>query len=77
MARIPRSAVGDMVYHVLNRANGREKIFQNEKDYALFETILFEAKEKYPMRILSPTRILSATTRNTNQLDMAISIKER
>ena len=53
MARIPRSAVGDMVYHVLNRANGREKIFQKEKDYEAFEKILFEAKEKYPMRILS------------------------
>jgi len=53
MARIPRNAVGDMVYHVINRANGREKIFQKEKDYELFEKILLEAKEKYPMRILS------------------------
>ncbi len=42
-----------MVYHVLNRANGREKIFQKQKDYEAFEKILFEAKEKYPMRILS------------------------
>ena len=32
MARIPRSAVGNMVYHVLNRANGREKIFKKQKD---------------------------------------------
>ena len=53
MARIPRVAIGDMVYHVLNRANDREKIFQKEKDYAAFEKILFEAKEKYSMRILS------------------------
>lgn len=53
MARIPRNAVGDMIYHIINRANGREKIFQKEKDYELFEKILFEAKEKYPMRILS------------------------
>lgn len=53
MARIPRSAVGDTVYHVLNRANGREKIFQKEKDYEAFEKILSEAKEKYPMRIIS------------------------
>lgn len=53
MARIPRNAVGGMVYHVLNRANGREKIFKKEKDYKAFEKIIFEAKEKYPMRILS------------------------
>lgn len=53
MARIPRAAIGNTIYHVLNRANGREKIFNQEKDYLAFEKILFEAKEKYPMRILS------------------------
>lgn len=53
MAGIPCNAVGDMVYHIINRANGREKIFQKEKDYELFEKILLEAKEKCPMRILS------------------------
>jgi putative transposase len=42
-----------MVYHVLNRANGREKIFKKPKDYQSFEKIIIEAKEKYPMRILS------------------------
>ena len=53
MARILRSAAGDIVYHILNRANGREQIFQKEKDYEAFTKILFGAKEKYPMRILS------------------------
>ena len=53
MTRIPRNVIGGMVYHVLNRANGREKIFRNKTDYEIFEKILFEAKEKYPMRILS------------------------
>jgi hypothetical protein len=31
MVRIPRNAVGDMVYHVINRANGREKYFKKKK----------------------------------------------
>ena len=53
MARIPRNVVSDVVYHILNRANGREQIFQKEKDYEAFIKILIEAKEKYPMRILS------------------------
>ena len=53
MARIPRKAVGDEIYHIINRANGREQIFQKEKDYEAFEKILFEAKERCPMRILS------------------------
>lgn len=53
MARIPRATVGEVVYHILNRANGREQIFKKQKDYQDFENLLFEAKEKYPMRIIS------------------------
>ncbi len=53
MPRIPRSVVGDMVYHILNRANGREKIFQGEKDYYAFEKVLLEGKEKFPVDIYS------------------------
>lgn len=53
MARPLRSVESNMVYHVLNRANGREKIFKKQKDYQAFGDILIEAQEKYPMRILS------------------------
>ena len=53
MARIPRAAAPDIVYHVLNRANGRDRIFQKEKDYIAFEKILLEGKEKFDMRILA------------------------
>jgi putative transposase len=53
MGRPPRTTVGNMVYHILNRANGRFKIFHKNKDYEAFEKILEEAKIKYPMRILS------------------------
>ena len=53
MPRIQRTDVGDLVYHVLNRANARVQIFDTEKDYQLFEQILEEGKEKYNMRILA------------------------
>lgn len=53
MGKMPRIALGNMVYHVLNRANGKLKIFNKEKDYEAFENILREAKEKHSMRILS------------------------
>jgi putative transposase len=53
MARIPRSLVGDMIYHILNRANNRDVIFQEEKDYSIFEKIIFEGKEKFPINIFS------------------------
>ena len=53
MPRPPRTIQGNIIYHVLNRANARMQIFEKEKDYLAFEKILIEAKEKYPMRILA------------------------
>ena len=53
MGRSPRAAIGNMVYHVINRANGRMTIFRKDKDYEAFEEILVEAKKKYPMRVIS------------------------
>lgn len=53
MARTPRSAVGNVVYHVLNRANGRMRIFRKDRDYEAFEKVLKDAKERYQVRILS------------------------
>lgn len=53
MPRPPRKIEGNTIYHVLNRANARMQIFEKEKDYLAFENIIIEAKEKYPMRILS------------------------
>lgn len=41
------------MYHVINRANARVCIFDNDKDYQSFELILEEAVEKFDMRILS------------------------
>ncbi len=53
MGRPLRSAVGGVVYHVLNRANGRAVIFEDDADYAAFLRILGEAMERTPMRLLA------------------------
>lgn len=53
MGRAPRSAMGNIIYHAINRANGRVSIFQKDKDYEAFEQILVEAKKKFPIRILA------------------------
>ena len=53
MPRIARVSVGDTVYHVINRSNGRTKIFANESDYKHFESLMLEAKELTNMRILA------------------------
>ncbi|MFZ2522304.1 MAG: transposase [Minisyncoccia bacterium] len=53
MSRVPRVDIGDEIYHVLNRSNGRVKIFNNDKDYKNFVDLLIETKEKFDMRILA------------------------
>lgn len=53
MPRVNRTDVCDYVYHIINRANARVQIFDNDKDYQLFETILKEGKELFDMRILA------------------------
>lgn len=53
MPRQPRFALGGYVYHVLNRANGRNVLFRTEDDYKAFEQLLTEANELFSMRILA------------------------
>jgi len=53
MPRTARVAPGDMVFHVLNRANNRAEIFVTDGDFVAFLRILRESLNKTPMRILS------------------------
>lgn len=53
MPRQARVAVADTVYHVLNRANGRQIIFHTDQDYRHFESLLEEGVEQTDMRILA------------------------
>ncbi|MDE3042013.1 MAG: hypothetical protein KGJ82_15765, partial [Nitrospirota bacterium] len=40
MGRPVRAAPGGLAYHVLNRANGRQGLFDDDGDYAAFERLL-------------------------------------
>ncbi len=53
MARAPRIDVANLIYHVINRANSRQKIFHSFEDYKHFEVLLMEARERTDMRILA------------------------
>jgi putative transposase len=53
MGRPSRAAEGGYVYHVLNRANARLKIFSNDADYLAFEQILLEAVGRTQTRLLA------------------------
>ena len=41
------------MYHVLNRANGKRRIFESDRDYLAFERVLAEMQERVSMRILA------------------------
>lgn len=53
MPRALRVHLANHIYHVINRANARVKIFNTEEDYGLFTGVLHEARERVDMRILS------------------------
>ena len=53
MGRPHRAAQGGYVYHVLNRANARMKIFRDDADYEAFERVLLEAVERTETRLLA------------------------
>ncbi len=53
MGRPRRVADGGLIYHVLNRANARMKIFDCDGDYMAFETILEAAVARFGTRVLA------------------------
>ncbi|MFA5796395.1 MAG: transposase [Candidatus Shapirobacteria bacterium] len=55
MGRPQRTDIGGYVYHILNRTNARTVIFNKDKEYQDFEQILFEAVEKFKIRLVAYT----------------------
>jgi putative transposase len=53
MGRALRTTDGGLIYHALNRSNARVKIFADDDDYAMFEQVLVEARERTGTRILA------------------------
>jgi len=53
MGRALRAASGDLVYHVLNRANARRTLFEDDGDYQAFEGVLAQACARVAMRLLA------------------------
>ena len=53
MARLPRVDVGGEIYHVINRANGRIKIFNSKQEYKDFEFLLIEMKALFTIDIFA------------------------
>ncbi|MEX2287019.1 MAG: transposase [Planctomycetaceae bacterium] len=53
MPRTARASQGGYCYHVINRGNGRAKVFRKHGDFESFMTLLTEACERVEMRLVS------------------------
>src|SRR3954465_6567689 len=53
MPRTARRAPGGQVYHVLNRAVGRMRLFRTDDDFEAFRRVMVEAHRRHPLRILA------------------------
>ena len=52
MPRTARSIEAGVIYHVLNRGNGRMSLFHKDADFAAFENVLGEGLRRYPVDLL-------------------------
>ena len=50
MPRTARNAPGGLIYPVLNRANGRLRLFKKEEDFLAFERVMKLAFERFPVQ---------------------------
>ena len=53
MPRTARASKGGVIYHVINRGNGRGQVFHDEEGYAAFVELLGKAHERMKMEVLS------------------------
>jgi putative transposase len=53
MPRTGRAVEAGLIYHVLNRGNGRLRLFRKDRDFAAFERILGEGLQRYPVELLT------------------------
>jgi len=52
MPRLPRIIKANVIYHVLNRGNGKKTIFRKPEDFAAFVKVLSEGLSRYRVDLL-------------------------
>ena len=53
MPRTARAVEAGLIYHVLNRGNGRMRLFHKDGDFAAFEDVLAAGLLRYPVELLT------------------------
>ncbi len=53
MPRVARGLADGLIYHITNKGNGRQQVFQSESDYRAFVDLMVDASERYPVKVLA------------------------
>jgi len=53
MPRVARGLADGLIYHIINRGNGRQQVFHTEGDYRAFVNLMSEAVERHPLKVLA------------------------
>src|ERR1700687_3177043 len=53
MPRTRRLIEADGIYHVINRGNGKQRIFRKDEDFQAFLKVLAEGLNRYPIEMLA------------------------
>ncbi|HTL28109.1 MAG TPA: hypothetical protein VL282_02765 [Tepidisphaeraceae bacterium] len=53
MPRPHRTIAAGVIYHVLNRGNGRRMLFSKDEDFEAFVKLLAEALHRFPVDLLA------------------------
>ncbi len=53
MPRTARASVGGVCYHVINRGNGRAKVFHQPEDFEAFVALVAKAATRVPVRVIA------------------------
>lgn len=53
MPRVARGLADGLIYHIINRGNGRQQVFHTDGDYRAFAELMAEASERYPVKVLA------------------------
>lgn len=53
MPRVARGLADGLIYHIINRGNGRQQVFHTDGDYRAFVDLMTEAGERHPVKMLA------------------------
>jgi putative transposase len=53
MPRVPRNLKSGLIYHVINRGNGKARVFHKPQDYDAFLDLLVAAKQRQPIKLFA------------------------